>query len=176
MLEIGCVQSYFFCPLFMNKDYKLATFAAGCFWGVEETFRTIPGVISTRVGYTGGTTKKPTYEDVCSNTTGHAEAIEITFDPQKVSYKELLNIFWENHNPTTSNRQGPDIGTQYRSVIFYHDKDQEKEAEQSKKTLEESGKFKNPIVTEIVPATEFNEAEEYHQKYLMKRGKKSCHI
>lgn len=160
----------------MNKSYKLATFAAGCFWGTEETFRTIPGVISTRVGYTGGTPRNPTYEDVCSDTTGHAEAVEITYDPKIITYKVLLKLFWENHNPTTPNQQGPDIGTQYRSAIFYHNDVQKKDAEQSKKELEKSGKFNHPIVTEIVPATVFYKAEEYHQLYLMKKGKQNCHI
>ncbi len=157
-------------------EQEKATFGAGCFWGVEETFRKTPGVIDTKVGYTGGTLKNPTYKDVCSDTTGHAEAVEVTFDPKKVSYDKLLKIFWENHNPTTMNRQGPDVGTQYRSVIFYHDDEQKKEAEQSKDELGKSGKFHNPVVTQIVPATEFYVAEEYHQRYLEKRGLESCAI
>jgi len=159
-----------------NNHYLKATFAAGCFWGVEETFRTLPGVTSTRVGYTGGTKENPTYEDVCSNTTGHAEAVEITYDPNKITYKKLLDIFWNNHNPTSLNRQGPDIGTQYRSAIFHHSEKQKSTAEKSKTELEKSGKFKKPIVTQIIPAVEFHEAEEYHQKYLMKKGLKNCHI
>lgn len=153
-----------------------ATFAAGCFWGVEELFRTIPGVISTTVGYTGGKTENPTYEDVCSNNTGHAEALEITFDPKKISYKELLKIFWDNHNPTTLNRQGPDVGTQYRSAIFYHSLEQKRLAEESKKVLEKSGKYTNKIVTEIVPVQKFYEAEEYHQEYNRKHGIDSCPV
>jgi peptide-methionine (S)-S-oxide reductase len=155
---------------------QLATFAAGCFWGVEELFRQINGVSATRVGYTGGAMVAPTYEDVCSDTTGHAEAVEVTYDSSKVSYEKLLQIFWDNHNPTTVNQQGPDFGSQYRSVIFYHDDAQRVEAEKSKAVLEASGKWKKPIVTQIVPATAFFPAEEYHQKYLMKRGGGSCHV
>ncbi|MFQ3550060.1 MAG: peptide-methionine (S)-S-oxide reductase MsrA [Armatimonadota bacterium] len=153
-----------------------ATFAAGCFWGVEETFRNINGVISTRVGYTGGNFDNPTYEDVCSGKTNHAEAVEIEFDEHIISYETLLDIFWKMHNPTTLNRQGPDIGTQYRSAIFYHNDHQRETAEISKKALEESNIYSNPIVTKITQAGTFWEAEEYHQKYLMKRGKGSCHI
>lgn len=153
-----------------------ATFAAGCFWGVEATFRRLPGVISTRVGYIGGKTANPTYEDVCTNDTGHAEAVEITYDPAKVSYDKLLNVFWENHDPTTLNRQGPDWGTQYRSAIFYHSPEQKKTAETSKEAIDQSGRFRNKIVTQIVPATAFYEAEDYHQQYLEKRGVATCHI
>jgi peptide-methionine (S)-S-oxide reductase len=153
-----------------------ATFAAGCFWGVEEAFRQIKGVNSTTVGYTGGTLKNPTYEDVCSGRTGHAEAVEIDYDPAKVSYEQLLGIFWESHDPTTLNRQGPDVGTQYRSAIFYHDAAQEASARGSKTLLEKSGVFKRPIVTEISPAPEFYRAEEYHQQYFEKKGMKSCHL
>lgn len=153
-----------------------ATFAAGCFWGVEETFRTLPGVISTRVGYTGGTMKNPSYQDVCTDQTGHAEAVEITYDPEKISYSELLQIFFDNHNPTTINKQGPDIGTQYRSAIFYHNQDQKEQAEKMIKELNESGKYKKPVVTQIEPAQTFYEAETYHQKYLMKKGLDNCHI
>lgn len=160
----------------MKNNLEKAVFAAGCFWEVEETFRKLPGVISTQVGYTGGKTQNPTYEDVCTDTTGHAEALEITYNPEKITYKELLEIFWNNHNPTTLNRQGPDIGTQYRSAIFYHSDAQKNEAEKSKLQLEKSGKYKNPIVTQIVPAGEFYPAEEYHQKYLMKKGLDNCHI
>lgn len=151
-----------------------ATFAAGCFWGVEETFRNIKGVISTTVGYTGGHTKEPSYEEVCTGMTGHAEAVEIVFDPDVVGYRELLKAFWESHDPTTPNRQGPDVGSQYRSAIFFHGDGQERLARESKEELEKTGAFRRPIVTEITPAMEFYPAEEYHQKYLMKRGIKYC--
>lgn len=153
-----------------------ATFAAGCFWGVEATFRALPGVTATRVGYTGGSTQKPTYEEVCTDRTGHAEAVEISHDPSRISYDDLLRIFWENHDPTTPNRQGPDVGTQYRSAIFYHSPEQEKAARASKERLAQSGKFRGPIVTEILPAVEFWQAEDYHQQYLEKRGLAHCHI
>jgi peptide-methionine (S)-S-oxide reductase len=153
-----------------------ATFAAGCFWGVEATFRALPGVSATRVGYTGGSTDKPTYQDVCTDRTGHAEAVEVTYDPAKISYDDLLKVFWENHDPTTLNRQGPDVGTQYRSAIFYHTPEQEAVARASKDRLSQSGAFRRPIVTEIVPAVEFWEAEDYHQQYLEKRGLAHCHI
>ncbi|MFX0038778.1 MAG: peptide-methionine (S)-S-oxide reductase MsrA [Promethearchaeota archaeon] len=146
-----------------------AIFAAGCFWGVEANFRKVKGVISTRVGYTGGKFTNPTYKDVCSHKTGHAEAIEITFDPSIVSYDELLDVFWSIHDPTTPNRQGLDVGTQYRSAIFYLNSDQKKQAEDSKVKLETSKRFKKPIVTQIVSASEFWEAEEYHQQYNEKR-------
>jgi len=153
-----------------------ATFAAGCIWGVEATFRQVPGVISTRVGYTGGNLSDPTYKDVCTDRTGHAEAVEVEYDPAKVSYDQLLGIFWDNHDPTQLNRQGPDFGTQYRSAIFYHSHEQEREAQASKLALEKSGRYSRPIVTEIVPATTFYEAEDYHQQYLEKRGLASCHV
>jgi peptide-methionine (S)-S-oxide reductase len=153
-----------------------ATFAAGCFWGVEATFREIPGVTATRVGYTGGDLKNPTYKDVCTDRTGHAEAVEVDYDPSKVSYDKLLNVFWENHDATQLNRQGPDFGTQYRSGIFYHSPEQEQEARDSKAKLEKSDRFSRPIVTQIVPATTFYEAEDYHQQYLEKKGLASCHI
>jgi len=153
-----------------------ATFAAGCFWGVEATFRQLPGVLSTRVGYTGGQTANPTYEDVCTDRTGHAEAVEIEYDPTKISYDQLLNVFWENHDPTTPNRQGPDWGTQYRSVIFFHSPEQQAAAQASKEALDRSGRFRNKIVTQIVPATTFYPAEDYHQQYLEKRGLATCHI
>ncbi len=153
-----------------------ATFAAGCFWGVEEMFRTTPGVLETRVGYTGGHAEKPTYHEVCTDTTGHAEAVEVTYDPTKVSYDDLLKIFWENHNPTQLNRQGPDVGTQYRSAVFFHSADQEAKARAAKETLEKSGRFAKPIVTQVVAAQEFWPAEDYHQKYLLKRGQAHCHI
>jgi peptide-methionine (S)-S-oxide reductase len=153
-----------------------ATFAAGCFWGVEDAFRQVPGVTSTAVGYIGGTARNPSYKEVCTGRTGHAEAVEIDFDPTKVSYLELLATFWKSHDPTTVNRQGPDLGTQYRSAIFFHDATQEKDARDSKAVLTEKGVFKRPMVTEIVPATEFYKAEDYHQQYFEKQGIRSCHI
>jgi peptide-methionine (S)-S-oxide reductase len=153
-----------------------ATFAAGCFWGVEATFRQLPGVISTRVGYIGGKTANPTYKEVCTDATGHAEAVEVEYDPAKISYAKLLDVFWENHDPTQLNRQGPDWGTQYRSAIFFHTPEQEAEAKASKQALENSGRFGKPIVTQIVAAPTFYEAEDYHQQYLEKRGLASCHI
>ncbi|HET7206420.1 MAG TPA: peptide-methionine (S)-S-oxide reductase MsrA [Terriglobales bacterium] len=153
-----------------------ATFAAGCFWGVEALFRQLPGVTSTRVGYTGGNSPNPTYEDVCTDRTGHAEAVEVEFDPGKIGYNQLLDAFWENHDPTTPNRQGPDFGSQYRSAIFFHSPEQEAAAKASKAALEKSGRYRKPIVTEIVPATTFYQAEDYHQQYLEKRGAASCHI
>jgi len=153
-----------------------ATFAAGCFWGVEDAFRHTPGVTSTTVGYIGGTTKNPTYKEVCTGRTGHAEAVEVEYDPSKVSYRELLATFWKTHDPTTMNRQGPDVGTQYRSGIFYHDAEQEKEARESKAKLESEKVFKRPIVTEITAAPEFFRAEDYHQQYFEKQGIKACHI
>lgn len=153
-----------------------ATFAAGCFWGVEATFRQLPGVVATRVGYTGGHFPNPTYHDVCTDGTGHAEAVEVEYDPAKVSYDQLLNVFWENHDPTQVNRQGPDWGTQYRSAIFFHSSEQEGEAKEWKEKLQKSGRYHKPIATQIVPATTFYEAEDYHQQYLEKRGLASCHI
>jgi len=153
-----------------------ATFAMGCFWGVEVTFRNTPGVKDAIVGYTGGTTETPGYEEVCSGRTGHAEAVLVTYDPDAVSYEDLLEVFWSNHNPTTRNRQGPDVGTQYRSAIFYHDEKQKELAEASKAKEDASGRFPTPIVTEIVPAAPFYAAEDYHQRYLEKRGLASCHI
>ena len=153
-----------------------ATFAAGCFWGVEETFRHVEGVTATTVGYTGGTKKSPSYKDVCTGNTGHAEAVEVAFDPARVSYPELLAIFWQSHDPTTLNKQGPDVGTQYRSAIFYHDAEQEAAARDSKAALEKSGTFERPIVTQIMPASEFYRAEDYHQQYLEKQGLRSCHL
>jgi peptide-methionine (S)-S-oxide reductase len=153
-----------------------ATFAAGCFWGVEAAFRQVPGVTATRVGYTGGTTTNPTYKQVCTDRTGHAEAVEVSYDPARVSYDDLLRVFWEIHDPTQRNRQGPDIGTQYRSAIFYHDPEQESAARASKERLERSGVHKQPIVTEIVPAQTFYPAEDYHQQYLEKRGLATCRI
>jgi peptide-methionine (S)-S-oxide reductase len=153
-----------------------AIFAAGCFWGVEEAFRQLKGVTSTTVGYTGGTMKDPSYKDVCTGTTAHAEAVEVEFDPKQISYDQLLSVFWQSHDPTTLNRQGQDYGTQYRSAIFYEDAEQEAAARRSKAELEKSGLFKRPIVTEIKPASEFYRAEDYHQQYFEKRGIKSCHI
>jgi peptide-methionine (S)-S-oxide reductase len=153
-----------------------ATFGAGCFWGVEAAFRRLPGVTATAVGYSGGQTKNPTYRDVCSDESGHAEVVQVDFDPEKISYRDLLKVFWENHNPTQLNRQGPDVGTQYRSAIFFHTPEQQKEAVASKDELRKSGKFSKAIVTEISPAAEFFRAEEYHQQYLEKRGLASCHI
>ena len=155
---------------------SIATFGAGCFWGVEAAYRQIPGVLSTAVGYLGGTLKNPTYHDVCSGRTGHAEVVQVTYDPARVTYDDLLTVFWENHDPTTLNRQGPDVGTQYRSAIFYHDDAQKEAAIESKDEREKSGKYRRPIVTEITPATEFYMAEDYHQQYLEKRGLSSCHI
>ena len=153
-----------------------ATFGAGCFWGVEDAFRQIDGVISTTVGYSGGEFENPTYEDVCTNRTGHAEVVKVEYDDQKISFKELLKTFWDIHDPTTLNRQGPDVGSQYRSVIFYHTKEQESAATESRKQLEESKKYQNPVVTEIIPAKTFYRAEEYHQKYFQKRGISHCKI
>lgn len=158
----------------MDPRFKKATFAAGCFWGVEKILGTIPGVISTSVGYTGGVTGRPTYEQVCTGSTGHAEAVEVVYDPGKVSYEEILTTFWEWHDPTTFNRQGPDVGSQYRSVIFYHDEEQRQAAERSKTILEKSGIYKSPIVTEIVPAGPFHMAEEVHQDYLKKNPGGYC--
>ena len=153
-----------------------ATFGAGCFWGVEEEFRKIPGVRNTAVGYSGGTLQNPTYEDVCTDETGHAEVVEVDYDPQRVPYETLLDAFWKGHNPTQLNRQGPDVGRQYRSVIFFHSPEQEAAARASKERLEKSGKFPRPIVTQIVPAEPFWRAEEYHQRYFEKRGGGSCHV
>ncbi len=153
-----------------------ATFAAGCFWGVEAAFRKIEGVASTRVGYIGGSAENPSYQDVCTGRTGHAEAVEVTFDPEKVGFTSMLEVFWSTHNPTTRDRQGPDVGTQYRSAIFFHDAEQESTAEASKEELTESGRFGGEVVTEIAPAGAFYPAEEYHQQYLEKRGRDSCSI
>ena len=155
---------------------QVATFGAGCFWGVEAAFREVPGVLSTEAGFAGGTLVNPSYEDVCTDRTGHAEVVRVEFDPQQVSYGELLRVFWENHDPTQLNRQGPDVGTQYRSVIFYHTPEQEAEAQASKTAEEQSGKHQRPVVTRIEPAPAFYRAEEYHQQYLEKRGLKHCHL
>lgn len=155
---------------------ETATFGAGCFWGVEETFRQIPGVAETTVGYLGGHTQNPTYKDVCTDETGHAEVVQVKYDPAKVTYDQLLAVFWANHDPTTLNRQGPDIGTQYRSAIFFHSPEQERQARASKEEMQASGRFRRPIVTEIAQASTFYPAEDYHQKYLAKRGLSHCHI
>ncbi|WP_048190577.1 peptide-methionine (S)-S-oxide reductase MsrA [Methanobacterium sp. SMA-27] len=160
----------------VEEKYEKASFAAGCFWGVEATFRDLKGVVSTSVGYMGGSTEDPTYGDVCSGSTGHAETVQIIYDPTKISYEKLLETFWNKHDPTTKNRQGPDVGSQYRSIIFYHNEEQKNLAIESKKKLEESGKYNQPIVTEIIPAPKFYPAEDYHQQYLEKRGRKFCGI
>ena len=151
-----------------------ATFAAGCFWVVEAAFRQVPGVVSVTVGYTGGTMENPGYDDVSTGRTGHAESVEITYDPAKTTYNDLLDVFWKIHDPTTPDRQGPDIGSQYRSAIFYHSEAQRAAAEDSKEKLGRSGRFKGGIVTEISPATTFYPAEEYHQRYFEKQGGSSC--
>jgi peptide-methionine (S)-S-oxide reductase len=153
-----------------------ATFGAGCFWGIESAFLKIKGVKSTAVGYMGGRLENPTYRDVCSGETGHAEAVQVEYDPSEVSYDELLNVFWEIHDPTTLNRQGPDVGPQYRSVIFFHNPEQEAAAKISKEKVHNSGRFRRKIVTEIVPASQFYRAEEYHQRYLEKRALSSCRL
>jgi peptide-methionine (S)-S-oxide reductase len=153
-----------------------AIFAAGCFWGVEDAFRQVKGVTSTAVGYIGGHTNNPTYKEVCTDTTGHAEAVEVEFDPAQVSYRELLAVFFQSHDPTQLNRQGPDYGKQYRSAIFYEDAEQEAAALESKAALDKAGVFKRPIVTQIAPASEFYRAEDYHQQYFEKQGIRSCHL
>ncbi len=156
------------------KNLETATFAAGCFWGVESTFQNLKGVKDTTVGYTGGHTENPTYKEVCSDKTGHAEAVQLKYDPNEISYEKLLEVFWKSHNPTTQNRQGPDIGSQYRSAIFYHNQKQKEHAIKSKDQLDKSGKYNKPVVTEITEATKFYPAEDYHQDYYKKRGLKSC--
>ncbi|HSN89018.1 MAG TPA: peptide-methionine (S)-S-oxide reductase MsrA [Thermoanaerobaculia bacterium] len=153
-----------------------ATFGAGCFWGVEAAFRRLEGVTSTAVGYAGGTVSNPTYQQVCSDRTGHAEVVQVEYDPERVTYEDLLKVFWEEHDPTQLNRQGPDVGSQYRSVIFIHTPEQEAVAKASKESLEASGKHRRPIATTIEPAPEFWRAEEYHQQYLEKRGQAHCSI
>jgi peptide-methionine (S)-S-oxide reductase len=153
-----------------------ATFGAGCFWGVEATFRSMPGVTNTAVGYEGGRTKNPTYEDVCTDETGHAEVVQVEFDPSKISYETLVKAFFKLHDPTQLNRQGPDWGTQYRSAIFYHSPEQQQIAQAAKQAVASSGRFSKPVVTEVVPAQEFYKAEDYHQQYLEKRGLASCHV
>ena len=160
----------------MCRMTEKAMFGAGCFWGVETTFRNVSGVKDAAVGYAGGNTENPTYEDVCSDTTGHAEVVAVEFDPAQVSYERLLEVFWSNHNPTTLNRQGPDVGSQYRSVIFYYTPEQKAAAELSKAALDQSGRFSRPIVTQIEHAPKFYRAEEYHQRYLEKRGFAHCGV
>ena len=161
----------------MNENRtELATFGAGCFWGVEEEFRKLHGVISTKVGYLGGNKDNPSYEEICSDETGHAEVVEVIFDCEKINYEQLLNLFWNIHNPTQLNRQGVDVGTQYRSAIFYHSEEQKEKAISSKNNLEKENKYSRPIVTEISQVKTFWEAEDYHQQYLTKRGLTSCHI
>jgi peptide-methionine (S)-S-oxide reductase len=159
-----------------THEMAKATFGAGCFWGVEAAFRKTPGVTATQVGYSGGHADNPTYKEVCSDTTGHAEVVEVTYNPDEVRYDELLSVFWEVHNPTQVNRQGPDVGSQYRSVIYYHDDAQKAAAEASKKALDESDAYSRPIATAIEPAQTFWRAEEYHQQYLEKKGLASCKI
>jgi peptide-methionine (S)-S-oxide reductase len=155
---------------------EIAIFGAGCFWGIEAAFRRVPGVVDAAVGYSGGHMADPTYKDVCTDQTGHAEVVQVTFDPAKVTYEQLLDTFWQIHDPTQVNRQGPDFGSQYRTAIFYHSPEQEAAAKKSKAALGVSGKSRRPIATEITPAGTFYRAEEYHQKYLEKRGATSCHI
>lgn len=155
---------------------ETATFGAGCFWGVEAEFRRTPGVVATAVGYEGGSKDNPTYKEVCTDRTGHAEVVQVEYDPALVSYNDLLKVFWTNHDPTTLNRQGPDFGSQYRSVVFFHSPEQQEQAENSKAALEASGVFKRPVVTQIVPAETFYMAEDYHQQYLEKRGLSTCHL
>ena len=151
-----------------------ATFAAGCFWGVEAAFRQLKGVTSTTVGYIGGTLRDPTYHDVCTGRTGHAEAVQVEYDPSQVSYDDLLRVFWENHDPTTLDRQGPDVGTQYRSAVFVHDAEQELLAKESLEKFQQ--RFHRPIVTEVSPATTFWPAEAYHQRYVERTGRGACHV
>jgi peptide-methionine (S)-S-oxide reductase len=154
----------------MTNMNKFAVFGAGCFWGVESAFRAVEGVVDVAVGYAGGTLSKPDYRTVCSGRTGHAEVVQVEYDPARVSFAQLVDIFWQIHDPTTLNRQGPDFGTQYRSIIFYADDDERKAAEESKRQLDQSGKLGRPVVTQIVPAAEFYRAEEYHQRYYERLG------
>ena len=155
---------------------EIATFGAGCFWGVEAAFRRVPGVVDAVSGYSGGRTENPTYKEVCTDRTGHAEVVQVTFDPAQVSYEQLLEVFWKVHDPTQVNRQGPDFGKQYRTAIFFHTPEQQAMALKSKQALDASGKLRRPVATEITPAGAFWRAEEYHQRYLEKRGQESCHI
>lgn len=154
----------------MSTTHKLAVFGAGCFWGVESAFRAVEGVVDVAVGYAGGTVPKPNYRTVCGGKTGHAEVVQVEYDPVRISFEQLLEVFWQIHDPTTLNRQGPDVGTQYRSIIFYSDENERKAAEESKRRLDESGKLGRPVVTQIVPAAEFYRAEEYHQRYYERMG------
>jgi peptide-methionine (S)-S-oxide reductase len=154
----------------MSTTHKLAVFGAGCFWGVESAFRAVEGVVDVAVGYAGGTVPKPNYRTVCGGKTGHAEVVQVEYDPVRISFEQLLEIFWQIHDPTTLNRQGPDVGTQYRSIVFYSDENERKAAEESKRRLDESGKLGRPVVTQIVPAAEFYRAEEYHQRYYERMG------
>lgn len=160
----------------MEKRSEKATFGAGCFWGVEVAFRQVPGVIDATVGYLGGTMENPTYKDVCTGRTSHAEVVQVEYDPQRVKYETLLDTFWKSHDPTQLNRQGPDVGTQYRSAIFYHTDAQREAAEASKARLEQERRFERPIVTQITEASTFYRAEDYHQRYLEKRGLAHCHV
>jgi len=173
MEERNCKFSNYFRE---NLGMEIATFGAGCFWGIEAAFRQVPGVTDAVVGYAGGHTANPTYKDVCTDGTGHAEVVQVTFDPAQLSYEKLLEVFWKIHDPTQLNRQGPDFGTQYRSAIFFHSPEQEAVARKSKEQAQASGRFRRPIVTEITPASAFYRAEEYHQRYLEKRGAASCHF
>jgi peptide methionine sulfoxide reductase msrA/msrB len=159
-----------------DSDLQMATFAAGCFWGVESLFKQTKGVVETTVGYTGGTSLDPTYRQVCTGITGHAEAVQLIFDPRIISYEDLLSLFWRMHDPTTQNRQGPDVGTQYRSAIFYHSEYQRKAAERSKEDFDRSGVYVNKATTQIAPASTFYAAEEYHQDYFEKQGGGACHV
>lgn len=159
-----------------HDSLEVATFAAGCFWGVEELYRQLNGVYTTAVGYMGGETENPSYKQVCTDKTGHAEVVQIHFNPKQVSYAELLQLFWDNHNPTSLNRQGPDVGSQYRSAIFFHSEEQKQIAANALSTLDKSDRFDKPIVTQVVPAANFYRAEEYHQNYLFKKGASSCGI
>jgi peptide-methionine (S)-S-oxide reductase len=160
----------------IETQTETATFGGGCFWGIEETFRNTPGVLDTEVGYAGGRTENPTYQQVCSGRTGHAEVVRVTYDPAQISYQQLLDIFFRSHNPTTPNRQGPDVGEQYRSVVFVHNGEQEQAVRRAVEEVDGSGRFRNPVVTQIVPAGPFYRAEEYHQQYLARRGLGACHI
>jgi len=173
MEERNCKFSNYFQE---NLGMEIATFGAGCFWGIEAAFRQVPGVTDAVVGYAGGHTANPTYKDVCTDGTGHAEVVQVTFDPEQLSYEKLLEVFWKIHDPTQLNRQGPDFGTQYRSAIFFHSPEQEAVARKSKEQAQASGRFRRPIVTEITAASAFYRAEEYHQRYLEKRGAASCHF
>jgi peptide-methionine (S)-S-oxide reductase len=173
MEERNCKFSNYFRE---NLGMEIATFGAGCFWGIEAAFRQVPGVTDAVVGYAGGHTANPTYKDVCTDGTGHAEVVQVTFDPEQLSYEKLLEVFWKIHDPTQLNRQGPDFGTQYRSAIFFHSPEQEAVARKSKEQAQASGRFRRPIVTAITPASTFYRAEEYHQRYLEKRGAASCHF